>query len=137
MLTACAAQPVARMAPLPPPPPPRPAAPGPLVPVPANMAVPPIPPVASIAPPPIAPPPPPPTDAESLRARYGMPDFVRHESDSELWRYDGDKCSAFFFLYRDGDAFKIRYSETLPRGMMMAADSTCIESLSGRAGSMF
>src|SRR6185369_250309 len=100
--------------------PPRPAPSGPVVPVPATMTVPPIPPVAMIAPPPIAPPPQPPTDAQSLRARYGAPDFVRQESDSELWRYDGDKCAAFFFLYRDGDALKIRYSETLPRGMMMA-----------------
>jgi hypothetical protein len=87
-----------------------------------------------IAPPPIAPPPPPPTDAQSLRARYGAPDFVRQESGSELWRYDGDKCAVFFFLYRDGDALKVRYSETLPRGMMMPADPACVESLSGREG---
>jgi hypothetical protein len=98
------------------------------------MTVPPIPPVATIEAPPIAPPPPPPTDAVSLRARYGAPDFVRQESGSELWRYDGDKCAVFFFLYRDGDALKVRYSETLPRGMMMAVDPACVESLSGREG---
>jgi hypothetical protein len=99
------------------------------------MTVPPSPQVAMISPPPIALPPPP-TDAPSLRARYGAPDFVRQESDSELWRYDSEKCAVFFFLYREGDAFKLRYSETLPRGMMMSADPACIESLSGRAGSV-
>lgn len=78
-----------------------------------------------------------PTDAQSLRARYGAPDFVRREMDSELWRYDSAKCAIFFFLYRDGDALKIRYSETMPRGMNMAADPACIESLNGRASPMF
>jgi hypothetical protein len=72
-----------------------------------------------------------------LRARYGAPDFVRQEMDSELWRYDGQQCAVFFFLYREGDAFRVRYSETLPRGMTMAADPTCVESLNGRAGAMF
>ena len=78
-----------------------------------------------------------PTDAQSLRAVYGAPDFIRREMDTELWRYDGAACAAFFFLYRDGDTLKLRYSETLPRGMSMAADPACVQSLSGRAGSMF
>jgi hypothetical protein len=142
LLTACAAPQRLPIAQSPPPqqlsptpaPLPRPSAPGPLVPVPANTPAPPIPPIAMIAPLPIAPPPPPPTDAQSLRARYGAPDFVRQESGSELWRYDGDKCAVFFFLYREGDALKLRYSETLPRGMMMASDPACVESLSGREG---
>ena len=77
---------------------------------------------------------PPPTDAQSLRARYGTPDFVRREMETELWRYDGAACSIFFFLYREGDALKLRYSETTPRGMNMAADARCVESLSARGG---
>jgi hypothetical protein len=79
---------------------------------------------------------PPPTDAPSLRARYGAPDFVRREGISELWRYDGENCAVFFFLYREGEVLKLRYSETMPRGMEMAADPVCVESLNGRAGSM-
>jgi hypothetical protein len=78
-----------------------------------------------------------PTDAQSLRAAYGAPDFIRREMDTELWRYDGAACAAFFFLYREGDVLKLRYSETLPRGMSMAADPACVQSLSGRAGAMF
>ena len=76
----------------------------------------------------------PPTDGQSLRARYGAPDFIRREMGTELWRYDGEACSAFFFLYREGDALKLRYSETTPRGMNMAADARCVESLNGRGG---
>ena len=83
---------------------------------------------------PPAPPLPPPTDAQSLRARYGAPDFVRRDMETELWRYDGEACAIFFFLYREGDALKLRYSETTPRGMNMAADPRCVESLNGRGG---
>ena len=78
--------------------------------------------------------PPAPSDAQSLRARYGAPDFIRRETEIELWRYDGEACSIFFFLYRDGDVLKLRYSETTPRGMNMAADPHCVESLNARGG---
>ncbi len=77
---------------------------------------------------------PPPTDGQSLRARYGAPDFIRREMETELWRYDGAACSIFFFLYREGDALKLRYSETAPRGMNMPADPRCVESLNARGG---
>jgi hypothetical protein len=77
---------------------------------------------------------PPPTDAVSLRSRYGTPDFIRHEGESELWRYDGADCAVFFFLYREGGALKLRYSETMPRGMGGAVDPVCVESLNEHAG---
>jgi hypothetical protein len=77
-------------------------------------------------------PPPAPSDADSLRAAYGMPDFVRSEKDSELWRYDGGACTAFFFLYREGSALKLRYSETSPRGRDMSADAACLQNLRAR-----
>jgi hypothetical protein len=96
---------------------------------------PPLPPIAAmISPVPVMPPPP--VDAASLRARYGPPDFVRREPDSELWRYDGDDCAVFFFLYREGDALRIRYTESMPRGADMPADPKCVESLSAHAGAM-
>jgi hypothetical protein len=78
------------------------------------------------------PPPPPPTDSLSLRARYGPPDFIRRENDSELWRYNGMSCTAFFFLYREGEMWLIRYAETAPRGQNMPADPVCIQSISAR-----
>ena len=114
-----------------------------LAPVPAPVAAPvltlppplPLPPMAMLAPVPAMLTPP--ADAAALRARYGAPDFVRREPDSELWRYDGHNCAVFYFLYREGEALKLRYSETSPRGMQMAADPACVDSLSGRAGSMF
>jgi hypothetical protein len=95
---------------------------------PAAMRVPPMPMTAAMAMPPA------PSDAQSLRARYGAPDFIRREMETELWRYDGKACSIFFFLYRDGDVLKLRYSETTPRGMNMAADPACVESLNARGG---
>lgn len=79
---------------------------------------------------------PPPTDAASLRSRYGTPDFVRREGESELWRYDGADCAAFFFLYREGGALKLRFSETMPRGKETPADPACVESLSEHPGAM-
>jgi hypothetical protein len=79
----------------------------------------------------------PPVDATELRARYGPPDFVRREPDSELWRYDGADCAVFFFLYREGDVLRIRYTESMPRGADMPADPKCVDSLSAHSGGMF
>ena len=94
----------------------------------------PLPQVAMVAPVPVVPAPP--VDAATLRARYGAPDFVRREPDSELWRYDGAGCAVFFFLYREGDALRIRYTESMPRGMGMSADPKCVESLNAHPGAM-
>jgi len=95
----------------------------------------PLPPVAAmISPVPVMAPPP--VDAMSLRARYGPPDFVRRDADSELWRYDGADCVVFFFLYREGDALRIRYTESMPRGMDAPADPKCVDSLNAHAGAM-
>lgn len=92
---------------------------------------------AMISPVPVVPPPlAAPVDAATLRARYGPPDFVRRELDSELWRYDGADCAVFFFLYREGDVLRIRYSESMPRGAETPADPKCVESLSAHAGAM-
>lgn len=74
-----------------------------------------------------------PADDAGLRAAYGRPDFVRHEAGSELWRYDAGHCAVFFFLYRSGSALMLRYVETMPEGMSMAADPACLASLSARA----
>jgi hypothetical protein len=121
-LAACAGQP--RMLGTMAPPPPAPALSPP--PAPPLMVPPPPPVAASPAPTPM------PTDAASLQAAYGAPDFVRREANSELWRYDAGACAVFFFLYRDGSALRIRYVETEPRGAMMAADPQCLASLNGR-----
>lgn len=95
----------------------------------------PLPPVAAmISPVPVMAPPP--VDAMSLRARYGPPDFVRRDADSELWRYDGSDCAVFFFFYREGDTLRIRYTESMPRGTEMPADPKCVDSLNAHAGAM-
>jgi len=91
--------------------------------------------MTSLPAPPPEPPPPPPTDGPSLRAAYGAPDFVRRESDSELWRYDVSGCAVFFFLYREGEALKIRYAETSPRGRESPLDPACLKGLTVRAAS--
>jgi hypothetical protein len=85
-------------------------------------------------PPPPPPPLPEPTDAQSLRAAFGTPALIRREPDSELWRYDGMGCAAFFFLYPDGETYRIRHSETAPRGADMPADPDCLRSLLVPAG---
>jgi len=85
-------------------------------------------------PPPPPPSPPPPTDAQSLRAAYGAPDFIRRETDSELWRYDAKSCAVFFFLYREAGQLRIRYTETNPRGKESPADAECVRGLSERPG---
>lgn len=65
-----------------------------------------------------------------LRAAFGTPAFVRKDGTAEIWRYDGQTCKAFFFLYPEGGAAPtVKHVETLPRGTSMAADATCLGAL--------
>jgi len=70
-------------------------------------------------------------NAEALRAEYGAPDFVRNEQDSQLWRYDGEACSLFLFLYREGegDALTMRHAETAPATDGGEIDIACLRSV--------
>src|SRR5215471_7893930 len=82
------------------------------------------------------PPPPPPVDGPGLRAAYGAPDFIRREDASELWRYDVAGCAVFFFLYREGEALKIRYAESNPRGREAPIDPACLNRLNDRGAAL-
>jgi hypothetical protein len=92
------------------------------------------------APPPLAPqasiPPAPPRGepsqylnmaASGLEAAFGRPDFVRQDGITQMWRYDGQACRAFFFLY--GKPLTVRHVETLPHGEKSAADAACLTAL--------
>jgi len=63
----------------------------------------------------------------SLRAAFGKPAFVRKDGATEMWRYDGANCRAFFFLY--GIPPMVRHVETLPHGAQSAADIDCLTTL--------
>ena len=85
-------------------------------------------------------PPPPPTgepasliglSAGDLRGFFGTPTFVRKENGTEMWRYDGTNCRAFFFLYPQGDSQIVRHVETVPQGTRTAADANCLAGLRG------
>jgi hypothetical protein len=116
----------------PPPPPPVPPASVsmPIVPLGPEPGTPPSPPEVL---PPQPPPSPPRRNAADLRAEFGAPDFVRKETDSELWRYDGANCALFALLYRENDDYLVRRLETLPAGNGTPADETCIASVKARA----
>lgn len=69
-------------------------------------------------------------DSGALRIAMGTPTFVRKEvGGSELWRYDGTGCKAFFFLYPDGGALSVRHVETIPRPQDASADLACLNRL--------
>jgi hypothetical protein len=63
----------------------------------------------------------------SLQAAFGKPAFVRKDGATEMWRYDGTACRAFFFLY--GAPLMVRHVETLPHGPQSAADMACLTAL--------
>jgi len=65
--------------------------------------------------------------ASGLQAAFGKPAFVRKDGATEMWRYDGQSCRAFFFLY--GVPLMVRHVETLPRGAQNAADMACLTGL--------
>jgi hypothetical protein len=65
--------------------------------------------------------------APGLEAALGHPNFVRQDGLIQMWRYDGQACRAFFFLY--GQPLSVRHVETLPHGQESAADSACLTAL--------
>jgi hypothetical protein len=65
--------------------------------------------------------------ATGLQAAFGKPAFVRKDGATEMWRYDGTACRAFFFLY--GAPLAVRHVETLPHGPQNAADMDCLTAL--------
>jgi hypothetical protein len=65
--------------------------------------------------------------ASGLQAAFGKPAFVRKDGATEMWRYDGQSCRAFFFLY--GAPLMVRHVETLPHGAQNAADMDCLIAL--------
>jgi hypothetical protein len=64
-----------------------------------------------------------------LRIAFGAPALTREDGKTEMWRYDGPGCRAFFFLYPDGGALAVRHVETVPRGRDMAADQICLDAI--------
>ena len=62
-----------------------------------------------------------------LQSVFGRPAFVRKDGATEMWRYDGQACRAFFFLY--GAPLTVRHVETLPHGAQNAADMGCLTAL--------
>ena len=62
-----------------------------------------------------------------LQAAFGTPAFVRKDGATQMWRYDGAACRAFFFLY--GAPPAVRHVETLPHGKAEAADIGCLTNL--------
>ena len=67
----------------------------------------------------------------TMRGNFGTPSFVRKEGATELWRYDGNTCRAFFFLYPESAGLAVRHVETVPRGRDTAADPDCLNALLG------
>ena len=45
-----------------------------------------------------------------LQAAFGQPAFVRKDGATQMWRYDGQSCRAFFFL--SGAPLMVRHVET-------------------------
>ena len=69
-------------------------------------------------------------DSGQLRMAMGNPVFARKEGQGiEMWRYDGQGCKAFFFLYPDGASLSVRHVETIPRPQDASADVACLNRL--------
>ncbi len=69
----------------------------------------------------------------NLRGLLGQPKFVRTDGDTQMWRYDGAACSAFFFLQGPVGAQTVRHVETLPAGSASSADPLCLNALRASA----
>jgi hypothetical protein len=66
-------------------------------------------------------------DSGQLRMAMGNPAFTRKETGgTEMWRYDGQGCKAFFFLYPKGASLSVQHVETVPRPQDASADVSCL-----------
>jgi hypothetical protein len=65
----------------------------------------------------------------NLRGLLGPPQFLRQDGGTQMWRYDGAQCRAFFFLYGTAGSQTVRHVETLPAGAVSAADPLCLSAL--------
>ena len=65
----------------------------------------------------------------NLRSLLGQPAFVRQDGGTEIWRYDGASCRAFFFFQGPVGSQTVRHVETLPAGSASAADPLCLNAL--------
>ena len=70
-------------------------------------------------------------EANKILALYGKPAFVRKEKESELWRYDGQHCAAFFFMYQEQAGLRVRHVETYPAQGAMG-DAACLAGIKAR-----
>jgi hypothetical protein len=66
---------------------------------------------------------------DQIKVAFGQPAFVRNDNGTQMWRYDGASCKAFFFFYPANNALTVKHVETVPRGAQIAADSNCLASL--------
>jgi hypothetical protein len=72
-------------------------------------------------------------EADRIRGLYGKPSFIRKEKESELWRYDGQNCAAFFVLYQEQAGLRVHHVETYPAQGAMG-DAACLAGIKSRAG---
>jgi hypothetical protein len=75
-------------------------------------------------------------DSDAVQMEYGPPAFVRCETGSELWRYDSEKCAAFFFLNAEEGALHLRLVQTVARTSDTLSDEACLRILRARASQM-
>lgn len=67
--------------------------------------------------------------AGALIVALGAPTFTRKDGETEMWRYDGQACKAWFFLYPDRSVMTVRHVETSPRPSTASFDATCLTAL--------
>jgi hypothetical protein len=66
---------------------------------------------------------------DQIKVAFGQPAFVRKDNGTQMWRYDGATCKAFFFFYSANNTMAVKHVETTPRGADIAADANCLASL--------
>lgn len=67
--------------------------------------------------------------ADALKLAYGPPAFARLDGPTQMWRYDGAACRAFFFLYPQKGILQVGHVETVPHRADTAADASCLAAL--------
>jgi hypothetical protein len=70
-------------------------------------------------------------DSYGLRKAFGSPEFRRYEPGAEIWRYGGESCSLFVYLYEDDEnTLRTAFVEARAEGGGELPSEPCIAEVS-------
>ena len=71
-------------------------------------------------------------DANNIQELFGIPNFMRRDFGTQLWRYEGEACILNIAMYPQGHdgAHQVLHSETIDKNGKAIDPPLCLKTLS-------